>query len=103
MHYGEYIKGLCKDKGIPVSKLEKDLGFGNGYIATLSDRISNKRAKLIADYFAIPVDSFYNEEKKRPVTKTDLLRETIMFNASRCSDEELEKILDYIEFVVSKR
>lgn len=28
----EYIRNLCKQKGIAISKLEKDLGFSNGYL-----------------------------------------------------------------------
>lgn len=28
----EYVRDLCKRKGIAISKLEKDLGFSNGYL-----------------------------------------------------------------------
>ena len=28
----EYVRDLCKQKGIAISKLEKDLGFSNGYL-----------------------------------------------------------------------
>ncbi len=31
----ERVKAICKGRKIPISRLEKDLGFGNGYIGQL--------------------------------------------------------------------
>lgn len=31
----EIVKNICKERKIPISKLEKDLGFSNGYISQL--------------------------------------------------------------------
>lgn len=28
----EYIRNLCKERKIPISKLEKECGFANGYL-----------------------------------------------------------------------
>lgn len=30
MNSVERVKNLCKERGIPVSRLEKELGFANG-------------------------------------------------------------------------
>lgn len=31
MEIVERVRLLCKEKGIAISKMEKDLGYGNGY------------------------------------------------------------------------
>lgn len=52
----ELVLKLCKDKKIPVSHLERDLGFANGYIGGLrKGAIPYDRACKIADYFGVPV------------------------------------------------
>ena len=46
MNSVERVRSICKERKIPISKLEKDLGFANGYIAQLrkgvfpADRLS---------------------------------------------------------------
>lgn len=35
MNSVERVKTLCKERKIPISRLEKDLGFSNGYIGQL--------------------------------------------------------------------
>lgn len=35
MNTVERVKAICKERKIPVYKLEKDLGFSNGYISQL--------------------------------------------------------------------
>lgn len=55
MNSVELVLKLCKDRGIPVSHLERDLGFSNGYIAGLrKGSIPYDRACKIADYFNVP-------------------------------------------------
>ena len=47
----EYVRDLCKKKGIAISKLEKDLGFSNGYLNPKKmDYIPYDRAILIYKY-----------------------------------------------------
>lgn len=57
MNTVERIKKLCKDNKIAISKLEKDLGFGNGYIGQLRKGVvPNDRLKMIADYFNVSMN-----------------------------------------------
>lgn len=35
MNSVERVKAICKERKIPISRLEKDLGFANGYIGQL--------------------------------------------------------------------
>ena len=53
----ERVKTLCKEKNIPLYRLEKDLGFANAYISQLRmGTIPYDRAVLIADYLGVAVD-----------------------------------------------
>lgn len=48
------IKGLCEKRKIPISKLESDLGFGNGSLTKNNPgAIKNSRIREIADYFGV--------------------------------------------------
>lgn len=48
------IKGLCERNKIPMSKLESDLGFGNGSLTKNNPgAIKNSRVREIADYFGV--------------------------------------------------
>ena len=53
----ETIKTLCKERGIAVTALEKELGFGRGSIGKLrNSQTSAERLQKIADYFNVTVD-----------------------------------------------
>ena len=48
------VKALCKEKKIPISKLERDLGFGNGYIGQLKKGVfPHDRLLAIAEYLGV--------------------------------------------------
>lgn len=52
------ISSLCKEKGISIAKLEKEVGLGNGTIgkwAESSPKVDS--LKSVADYFGVTVDS----------------------------------------------
>ena len=51
------VKTICKERKIPISRLEKDLGFSNGYIGQLKKGVfPDDRIKMIADYFGVSVE-----------------------------------------------
>lgn len=66
MNSVERVKAICKEKKIPISKLEKDLGFSNGYIGQLrkgvfpADRLSE-----IANYFGVSLEYLMTGEEKQ--------------------------------------
>ena len=57
MNSVERVKKICKERKIPISKLERDLGYANGYIGQLrkgvfpADRLSD-----IASYLDVSSD-----------------------------------------------
>lgn len=57
MNAVERVKSICKERKIPISRLEKDLDFGNAYISGLKKgSLPNDRLLKIADYFGVSVD-----------------------------------------------
>lgn len=68
MNSVERVKKICKERNIPISKLEKDLGYSNGYIGQLrkgvfpSDRLAD-----IAEYLDLSVSYLMTgKEKEEP-------------------------------------
>jgi len=66
----ENIRAICKEKGIPVSRLEKDLGYGNGFLNPKKIQvISAWRAVEISEYLGVTMDDLMGlETKKAPTT-----------------------------------
>jgi transcriptional regulator with XRE-family HTH domain len=57
MNTVERVKALCKERGIPIARLERECGFANGYISQLKKgTIPDNRLIIIADYFGVTVD-----------------------------------------------
>lgn len=53
----ERVKAICKKRKIAISRLEKDLGFSNGYIGQLRKGVfPDDRLKMIADYFGVSIN-----------------------------------------------
>ncbi len=70
MNSVELVKSICKDRKIPISKLERDLGYANGYIGQLrKGTFPANRLAEIAQYLSVPVDYLMHgseEDKKAP-------------------------------------
>ena len=50
----ELVKELCRERSIAISKLEKDLGFSNGYIRALRKGVfPQDRLVAIAEYLNV--------------------------------------------------
>ena len=73
MDMKERIQNLCKKNCISVNKLEKILGFGNGYICKLGQSTPNaSKLTLIADYFNVSVAYIMTgEERNIPTFSPD--------------------------------
>ena len=57
MNSVERVKQLCKSRKIPISKLERDLGFSNGYIGQLRKGVfPSDRLSKIASYLNVTTE-----------------------------------------------
>ena len=51
----ERVVAICKERKITIAKIERDLGFSNGYIKGLKGgKISAERVRTIGDYLNVP-------------------------------------------------
>lgn len=69
MNCVERVKAICKERNIPISKLEGDLKFSNAYIRGLKKgTIPYDKLQKIADYLKLDIDYLATGvEKKAPV------------------------------------
>jgi transcriptional regulator with XRE-family HTH domain len=64
MNTVERIKAICKERKIPISKLEKDCGFSNGYIGQLrKGTMQNDRMMIVSEYLNISMEELATGEK----------------------------------------
>lgn len=77
MNSVELIRKLCKDRKLPISKLERDLEYGNGYISQLrKGTLPTDRAIEIANYLNIELGFLLSggeepEKKETTLTRRD--------------------------------
>ena len=68
MNEVEKVKEICKERGIAISKLEKDCGFCNGYIGGLKKGVfPSDRLMKIAKYLDIPLNELSQTAAAMPV------------------------------------
>lgn len=96
----EIVRAICKEKKIPISRIEQDLGYGNGYFnPKKAKNIPSDRLTEIARYLDMPVESFLDggieetpEKEKKPTPA-----ESGLFERISGLDSDLQSML--IEFV----
>lgn len=65
----ELVKKICKERDIPISRLEKDCKFSNGYIRKLKEgKFPSDRLLIIAQYLDLPMSYLLTGEDE-PVSK----------------------------------
>ena len=114
------IKNLCKGRGITIARLEKELGFANGTIAsTKSNNMRSDRLMAIANYFGVsmnylmtgkdweweaatPAEIEYFEKDAttpHPITKRE---EELLEVFHKLSADQQEEVLRYGQFLYEK-
>lgn len=91
MNTVEKVKALCKERKIPISRLERDLGYGNGYIGQLKKgTFPNDRLLEIANYLNVSA-AFLSGEEKKPTPEGELTesQREAMALVVKMSDEQL--------------
>ena len=73
MNSVEKVKAICKERKIPISRLEKDLGYANGYIGQLrKGTFPDDRLVEIANYLDVATAYLTGEEQKeKPALDTE--------------------------------
>ncbi len=65
----EIVKNICKSRKIPIHRLEKDLGYSNGYISQLRKGVfPSDRLTEIAAYLDVPLEMLLGSEPENSET-----------------------------------
>ena len=108
----QLVRDLCKDRNIPIAKLEKDCGFSNGYLNPKKmSRISYDRAVVIAEYLGVSADLILTgeENKKEPTVsgeaEIDMSEVDIAFygDYKELSDDDQKTIRDMVRVMRERR
>ena len=108
----EYVRVLCKSRGISVSKLEKDCGFSNGYLNPKKmTKLPYDRAQIIASYFGVSIDVIMTgkENEKAPTNPGERrmsdaeLKFALWGDCEDVSDEDLADVRRYAAFVRERK
>lgn len=60
----ELVKKICAERKIPISKLEKDCKFSNGYIRKLKEgKFPSDRLLIISNYLNLPISYLMTGEE----------------------------------------
>lgn len=110
MNSVERVKAICKERKIPISKLEKDLGFSNAYIAQLrKGTFPADRLVMIAQYLGVTTEYLMTGEEKAPAKASErkFKDDEIMFALSRggeqeITDEMFDEVRRFAEFIAQR-
>lgn len=96
----DLVKKLCKERSIPISKLERDCGFANGYIRNLREgKLPSDRLGKIAEYLGLSISDlvtgqpqptyYFNEDAAKMAQSIYEDRDLrILFDAAKDSTPE---------------
>ena len=107
----QFVRDICRERGIPVSQLEKSCGFSNGYLnAKKLTRLPYDRAQLIADFLDLDVTYILTGEKNSapaPVGRSAVTDEDIKFalfgGDGEITDEMYEEVKRFAAFIKNSR
>lgn len=84
------VKKICKSRKIPISRLEKDLGFSNGYINQLrKGTFPSDRLALISKYLDVPILELLGDNINSP---NDTLTDSDYKDIAKSLDEMMEQL-----------
>jgi len=108
----QLVRNLCKDRKIPIAKLEKDSGFSNGYLNPKKmAKIPYDRAVIIAEYLGVSADLILTgEESKKAPTETgerpmsdEELKFALWGDCQDIDEADLEDVRRYAAFVRERK
>jgi len=101
----EQIVEICKEKKIPISRLEKELGYGNGYLnpKKVSD-IKVTRLLEILSYLKMTPSEFFRRIEKNSATDDGVDNNNQLIDAIHLlTEEESSALLLVAKQLLSRR
>lgn len=102
------VRAICKERKIPISRLERDLGYANGYIGQLRKGVfPDDRLVEIANYLNVSTSYLLaGEENKKAPTETgkrsvsdDDIKFALFGGDGEITDEMYDEVKRFAEFV----
>lgn len=103
------VKSICKERKIPVSRLERDLGYANGYIGQLrKGTFPDDRLVEIAAYLGVTTTYLTGEDenKKSPApegTELDPVTQELYDIVNTSDKDELNALLEMARLIKKRR
>lgn len=106
----QLVRDLCRERGIPVSRLERLCGFSNGYLNPRKlTRLPYDRAQTVAAELGVPVELILTGEKNdgpapgsRAVTDEDI-KFALFGGDAEITDEMYEEVKRFAAFIKNSR
>lgn len=108
----QYVRDLCKKRNIPISQLEKDCGFANGYLNPKKlSKLPYDRAVIIAEYLKVSAADILGasktenapaEDGKRTVTDDDIMF-ALWGDTNDVDKDDLDDVKRYAAFVRERK
>lgn len=97
------IKAVLKERKIPISRLEKDLGYSNGSISKLKNSITSDKLLAISLYLDLPPSYFTTGELD--TTQLDLAEEEqqIIDIYKKLPDEQKKLALNLLKAMIDTK
>ena len=107
----QFVRDICKERGIPVSQLERQCGFSNGYLnAKKLARLPYDRAQQIAAFLGIDADQILTGEKKdaparegRSAVTGEDIKFALFGGDGEITDEMYEEVKRFAAFIKNSR
>lgn len=108
MNAVERVKTICKERKIPISKLESDCGFANGYISQLRKGVfPDDRILKIAEYLNTSVNYLMTGKEMEFTAEMANIDSELLFmekrikeyalKLSKLSEEDKTQIMNMID------
>lgn len=97
MNTVERVKMICKERRIPISRLERECGFANGYISQLKKgSIPDDRLQIIADYFEMDIKELLGVQTEAQVGGYYIDEEAAQYGQAIFEDPDLRALFHVV-------
>lgn len=98
------IKAAAKKAGIPVTELLSECGLSKNALSSMNSRgswIASDSLGMIADYLGVSVDFLLGRDIKKSAPDQSV-RSAVYDKISQLSDSQLDRLLGYLEALLSE-
>ena len=104
MNVVERTKRVCRERKIPIHKLEQDLNFSNGYLRQLKKGIlPSDRLEQISNYLGLSIDYLAGKTADATADDTAYLIKQVLRDAAKLTPPQLHQKADELEEIKLSR